>query len=387
MLLTGLYSERSGLPSVIWQNEKDKGLPLNQPILSEMFKVAGYKTACFGKWHLGHGPQFLPTNRGFDEFLGIPYSLDMPPCPLMEGTEVVEKEVNREALAQRITERAVRFIETHRREPFFLYFPHTAPHPPLAASAPFRGKSPAGIYGDVVEEMDWGIGRVLDTLRKHRLEENTLLIFASDNGPYGSLGSAGGLRGVSFHTFEGAVREPFIVRWPGRIPAGRTCRNVVALMDIVPTLAGLSSLRLPESARDGTDIWPLLSRPESSLEREPLLYFDYMYNLQCARLGKFKLHISRHDVVSLFGPPASPQSLINLPLRPPELYDLEMDPGESYDIADRHPDVVRSIQSRVEQLVGGMPDPVRKAYAETRARETFPQEQGRRNIRPVPKKG
>ena len=127
MLLTGLYAERSGLPSVIWQNDLDKGLPPTEPTLGDMFKAAGYKTACFGKWHLGHGKRFLPAERGFDEFLGIPYSFDMPPCPLMDGTEVVEREVNREALAGRITERALRFIETHNREPFFLYFPHTAP--------------------------------------------------------------------------------------------------------------------------------------------------------------------------------------------------------------------------------------------------------------------
>jgi len=217
------------------------------------------------------------------------------------------------------------------------------------------------------------------------------VIFTSDNGPYGSLGSAGGLRGVSFHTFEGAVREPFIVRWPGRIPAGRTCRNVVALMDVAPTLARLCSLQLPERVRDGKDIWPLLSRPESSMERQPLLYFDNAYNLQCARVGKFKLHISRHDVVSMFGPPLflparqGTLSLTNLPLRPPELYDLEMDPGECYDIADRHPDVVESIQSRVEQMIAGMPEAVRNAYSDTQARKTFPQEQGRRILRPVTK--
>jgi arylsulfatase A len=246
MLLTGRYAERSGLPSVIWQYQKDRGLPLDELTVGEMFKAAGYKTGCFGKWHLGHGPQFLPTRRGFDEFLGIPYSLDMPPCPLIDGTDIIENEVNRETLAGHITERAVRFIDTHYSSPFFLYFPHTAPHPPLNASTQFRGKSPAGIYGDVVEEMDWGIGRVLSTLKKHRLEENTLVIFTSDNGPYGNLGSAGGLRGASFHTFEGAVREPFIARWPRRIPAGRVCHNVVALMDVVPTLVSLCSLRAPE---------------------------------------------------------------------------------------------------------------------------------------------
>ena len=382
MLLTGLYAERSGLPSVIWQNDRDKGLPPGEPTLGDMFKAAGYKTACFGKWHLGHGPQFLPTKRGFDEFLGIPYSLDMPPCPLMDGVESVEPEVNREALAGRITERAVRFLEAHRREPFFLYFPHTAPHPPLSASAQFRGKSRAGIYGDVVEEMDWGIGKVLDTLKAHHLEDNTIVIFASDNGPYGTLGSAGGLRGVSYHTFEGAVREPFIARWPGHIPAGRVCTNVIALLDVAPTLARLCSLTLPATPRDGKDISSLLSKPETTLDRDPLLYFDNAYNLQCARLGKYKLHISRHDLVSMFGPSFRPT--VNLPLRPPELYDLEMDPGECYDIADRNPDVVRSIQSQVTQLVAGMPEPVRKAYADTQARKTLPQEQGRRIIRPLP---
>jgi arylsulfatase A len=385
MLLTGRYPERVGLPTVIWPFQRDRGLPLDEITVADMFKAAGYKTACFGKWHLGHGPHFLPTKRGFDEFLGIPYSLDMPPCPLMDGTEIVEKEVDREGLPGHITERAVRFIDKHRTEPFFLYVPHTAPHPPLDCSQQFRGKSRAGIYGDVVEEMDWGIGRILSTLSKHRLSEKTLVIFTSDNGPYGNLGSAGGLRGVSYHTFEGGCREPFIARWPGRIPAGKVCKSVITLMDIVPTLAKLFSLKMHGRPVDGIDISPLLLDPAKSLERDALLYFDVYYNLQCARLGKYKLHISRHDYVCMFGPPlallaerraSNRGSVINLPLRPPELYDLQLDPGECYNLADRHPDVVSRIQARVDALLQTLPEPVRTAYSDTQARKTI-QEQGR----------
>jgi arylsulfatase A len=387
MLLTGRYAERSRLPSVIWQFQTDRGLPLSEITLGDMFKTSGYRTACYGKWHLGHGPQFEPIKRGFEDFLGIPYSLDMPPCPLLDGTDVVEKEVNRETLASKIANRAVQFINKHHNEPFFLYLPHTAPHPPISASEQFRGKSPAGLYGDAVEEMDAGVGRVLAALKKHGIERNTLVIFTSDNGPYGHLGSTGRLRGVSYHTFEGGMRVPLIVRWPGRISPRQSSRQVVTLMDIAPTLVNVCGLRRPDTSFDGIDISSVLARPETVLDREPLLYFDFNYNVQCARLGKYKLHLSRHDEVCLFGPPLPylreirarirAGNVINLPLLPPELYDLEIDPGECYDVADRYPDVIQKIRTKVERLIANLPDEVQTAYAETMKRDTFPQEQGR----------
>jgi len=387
MLLTGRYAERSRLPSVIWQFQTDRGLPLEEVTLGDMFKAAGYDTACFGKWHLGHGPQFMPTRRGFDEFFGIPYSLDMPPCPLVDGDEIVEKEVSRNALAGLLADRAVQFIGQHRDKPFFLYIPHTAPHPPLEASARFRGKSPAGIYGDVVEEMDWGVGRVLHALKSAGLEENTIVIFTSDNGPFGHLGSTGGLRGASYHTFEGGIRVPMIVRWPRRVRAGSTCRSVMSLMDIAPTLARLCSLQQSDARFDGVDVSSLFAKPDGSVDREPLLFFDHAYNVQCARLGRYKLHIARHDEICLFGPPLPflravrtanrAGNVVNLPLRPPELYDIEIDPGEAYDVADRNPAIVQRIRSRLENVLQTLPEEVRRAYAETLARGTLPFEQGR----------
>ena len=361
-LLTGRYPTRVGVPRVLFPNDKT-GLPDDEMTIAQMLKAKGYKTMCVGKWHLGHLPQFLPTSRGFDEYFGIPYSNDMSPRPLMHNLEILEEPAALETLTPRYTEQALKFIERSKGSPFFLYMPHTYPHIPLGASERFRGKSAHGLYGDVIGEIDWSVGQILEALKKHGLDQDTLVMFSSDNGPW-YQGSPGKLRGRKGTTYEGGVREPFIARFPGRIPAGTVCKGVAGTIDILPTIACLCDAKLPGKPLDGIDIWPLLSGQKLSLEREALLYFDD-WNVQCARWGKWKLHFMRYNAPPYV--PAPPGGRMNLPLPAPELYDLEADPDESYDVAPGNPKIVAEIQSRVEKLLEGFPDEVGKAYRETKA--------------------
>jgi arylsulfatase A len=366
-LLTGRYPTRVGVPRVLNPNDTI-GLPDSETTLAQILKAKNYQTMCVGKWHLGHLPQFLPTRRGFDEYFGIPYSNDMNPRVLLHNTEVIENPATLETLTPRYTAQAVNFIEHAAGSPFLLYLPHTYPHIPLAASARFRGKSPSGLYGDVVEELDWSVGQVLGTLKKHNLENNTLVMFSSDNGPW-YQGSPGRLRGRKGMTLEGGMREPFLARFPGRIPKDRVCSGVASTIDVVPTVARLCDAPLPQNPLDGIDIWPLLSGQKNELEREAFLYFDNIH-LQCARLGRYKLHIARYNSAAFSPPPA--RGRINLPLRPPELYDLLTDLDESYDIAAEHPEVVKEIQARIDRLIPTFPEEIQRAYRDTLARATRP---------------
>jgi len=370
-LLTGRYPTRVGVPRVLFPTDT-VGLSGSETTLAQVLKAKGYKTMCVGKWHLGHLPEFLPTNRGFDEYYGIPYSNDMTPRPLMHNLETIEEPAVLETLTPRYTEQALRFIERSQGSPFFLYFAHTFPHIPLAASETFRGKSPAGLYGDVIEEIDWSAGRILDALKALGLDGDTLVMFSSDNGPW-YQGSPGKLRGRKGSTYEGGVREPFIARFPGRIPAGTVCAGVAGTVDILPTLAHLCGAPLPAKPLDGIDIWPLLAGEKTSLERDVLLYFDD-WNIQCARWRNWKLHFARYNSVAYN--PAPPGGRINLPLPAPELYDLANDPDESYDVAPENPKVVAEIRARVERLIEGFPDEVRHAYAATKARQVDPLDVG-----------
>ncbi len=362
-LLTGRYPTRVNVPRVFFPADKE-GLPDSETTLAQVLKRKGYKTMCVGKWHLGHLPQYLPTNRGFDEYFGIPYSNDMNPRWLMHNTNVVEEQATLETLTPRYTEQAVKFIERSKGGPFFLYMPHTYPHIPLAASPRFKGKSPHGLYGDVIEELDWSVGEILTALKKNGLERDTLVLFSSDNGPW-FQGSPGRLRGRKGSTYEGGVREPFLARLPGRIPKGRVCSGIASTMDLVPTVARLCGAELPAKPVDGIDIWPMLSGQRNEIEREALLYFDNVH-LQCARLGKWKLHVSRYNVMVYNPAPAAGR--VNLPLTP-ELYNLIDDPDESYDVAKENPKVVEEILERVERLMVGFPEPIRTAYADTKARK------------------
>jgi arylsulfatase A len=366
-LLTGRYPTRVGVPRVLFPKDQ-AGLDQSEQTIASLLKPRGYKTMCIGKWHLGHTSPYLPTSRGFDEYFGIPYSNDMSPRWLMHNTEVIEETATLETLTPRYTEQAVQFIERSKDNPFFLYLPHTYPHIPLGASARFRGKSPLGLYGDVVEEIDWSVGEIAAALKQHGLERNTLVMFSSDNGPW-YQGSPGRLRGRKGDTYEGGVREPFLARWTGRIPAGRVTSGVAGTIDILPTLAKLTGASLPSKPVDGIDIWPLLSGAQPSLERDVLLYFDN-WNVQCARWQQWKLHFARYTTGAYVPAPAGGR--VNLPLAKPELYNLVDDPDESYDTSAEHPEIVARIQQRIEALLPGFPEEVRKAYAETKARRVAP---------------
>jgi arylsulfatase A len=370
-LLTGRYPTRVGVPKVLFPEDAG-GLADSETTIAQLLKGKGYATMCIGKWHLGRPARYMPTNRGFDEYFGIPYSNDMNPRPLIHNLDVIEEPATLETLTPRYTEQAVRFIERSKGNPFFLYMPHTYPHIPLAASERFRGKSGAGPYGDAVEEIDWSVGQVLGALKARGLDRRTLVIFSSDNGPW-YQGSAGRLRGRKGSTYEGGVREPFIARFPGRIPSGSVSRAVSSTMDILPTLAGLCSAPRPDNPLDGIDIWPILAGRRPTLDREALLYFDG-WNVQCARWGKWKLHFSRYNSDTYA--PAPSGGRLNLPLPSPELYDIERDPDESYDVAPTSPAVVTEILRRVGRLVEGFPSEVQTAFKETVSRQVLPTSTG-----------
>jgi arylsulfatase len=370
-LLTGRYPTRVGVPRVLFPTDT-VGLADGEVTIAQMLKARNYRTMCVGKWHLGHLPQYLPTNRGFDEYYGIPYSNDMTPRVLLHAAggnvETVEAVADLETLTGRYTAQATRFIESAKQQPFFLYMPHTFPHIPLAASARFRGKSVNGLYGDVIEEIDWSVGEVMSAIKRAGLDDNTLVMFSSDNGPW-YQGSAGRLRGRKGSTYEGGVREPFLARFSGRIPKGLVSRGVSGTVDILPTLAKLCETPPPAKPLDGIDIWPLLSGKAPQLEREALLYFDD-WNLQCARWGRWKLHFARYN--SFAYSPVPQGGRVNLALPVPELYDLDADADESYDVAADNPAIVAEIKGRVERLLPGFPEEVRKAWVATQAVETRP---------------
>ncbi|MBZ5610632.1 MAG: sulfatase [Acidobacteriia bacterium] len=377
-LLTGRYPTRVGVPRVFFPQDRD-GLSLDESTLADLLKAQNYKTMCIGKWHLGRPAEYLPTRRGFDEYFGIPYSNDMNPRVLMHNTEVIEEPAKLETLTQRYTEQAVKFIHENRDSPFFLYLPQTFPHIPLGASERFRGKSPEGLYGDVVEELDWSVGEIRRALKQNGVEQNTLVLFTSYNGPW-YQGSPGKLRGRKNTTYEGGVREPFIAAWPGRIPKGRVCNGLASMLDLLPTVVRLCGAALPSKPLDGIDIWPLLSGQKESIEREVLLYFDN-WDLQCARWMNWKLHIARHNTAAYA--PAPPGGRFSFTLARPELYNLANDPDESYDVAADNPQVVEEIQRRIKSLVPGFPEQVQQAWTESQARKSIPSLPAGAYARPV----
>jgi len=366
-LLTGRYPTRVGVPRVL--NPADKyGLNSDEQTLADLLKARGYRTQCVGKWHLGITPETLPTKRGFDHYFGIPYSNDMSPSVLMQDERIIEQPVVLTTLTRRYTETATAFIRSASSSPFFLYFAHTFPHIPLAASDRFRGKSPHGIYGDVLMEVDWSVGETMRTLRETGAANNTLVLFSSDNGPW-YQGSPGRLRGRKGETWEGGVREPFIVSMPGRIPKDRVSDALGSMLDVTPTLAKLCGAAMPNKSVDGIDAWPLWTGQAKSVEREPLLYFDDVH-LQCARWNQWKLHVSRYNRRGYSPPPK--EGLRNLLLPKPELYDLGTDPDESYDVADLHLQIVSQMKEKIEAAMKTFPDPIRMDWEETKLRKVSP---------------
>lgn len=353
-LLTGRLPIRNGMCSDtrrVLFTDSQGGLPPEEITLAELAKSKDYATACVGKWHLGHLPRFLPTQQGFDSYFGIPYSNDMKPTYLVRGEEKVEEPVDQTTLTARYTDEAVKFIRDHRDRPFFLYLPHNFPHTPLFASPTFQGKSPRGLYGDVVEELDSSVGRVLDTLRELDLDKNTLVVFTSDNGPWlirnQDGGSAGLLRAGKGSTWEGGMRVPAIFWWPGTIPAGRVSTELCASTDLFATIAGLIGAELPtDRALDSLDQRPLLTGTGPS-PRNSVFYYRGR-KLMAARLGPWKAHFLTQNG---YGQPKPVEH------DPPLLFHLEHDPGEHFDLAKKHPEVIAEIRQLVAEHEAALQTP------------------------------
>lgn len=348
-LLTGCYGVRVGVPGVYGPASR-AGLHPAEVTIAERLKDLGYATACIGKWHLGDQPEFLPARQGFDHYLGIPYSNDMQRVaaetgervvPLVRDETVVEliTDEAQRGIVERYTAAAVQFIRDSKDGPFFLYLPHTAVHVPHLPAEKFRGTSDNGAFGDWVAEMDWSVGEVFEALRVHGLDEKTLVIFTSDNGPWigrvKDVTTAGPLRGGKGSTLEGGVRVPTIARWPGRIPAGTASDAVCGTIDLLPTFVTLAGGTVPsEPVIDGRDISGLLTGTATGSPREAHYYFRGDA-LAAVRQGRWKLAIARQQEGlgrTANSAPASPEA--------PRLYDLEQDVGETTDVAAAQPEVV-----------------------------------------------
>ena len=356
-LMTGCYGARISVPGVYGPGNKN-GLNPAETTIAEHLKTQGYATQCVGKWHLGDQPEFLPTNQGFDHYFGIPYSNDMQRTaketgakvvPLLRDDKVAEllTDEAQSRIVERYTEEALGFIRTNKEKPFFLYFPHTAVHTPIWPGEAFRGKSQNGRFGDWVEEVDWSVGRVLDTLRELKLDENTLVLFTSDNGPWLIKGADGGsalpLRGGKGSTWEGGVRVPTVAWWPGKIAPGSVCDTVAGTIDMLPTCVALAGGKVPaEPVIDGRDISALLLGKTTESQREAHYYFAG-YNLQAVRQGPWKLAISTQPETMGKGP--AEDAKIN-----PRLYNLETEIGEQTNLANRHPDIVAKLTELADKM-------------------------------------
>lgn len=378
-LLTGCYPPRVSIKGALSPQARI-GISAEELTLAELCRSRGYATAIYGKWHLGHHKKFLPLQHGFDEYFGLPYSNDMsplqvelvkmlpeaaarkrnaPPLPLFEGNEVIDPAVSPEKHAQLTklyAEHAVNFIDRHKDRPFFLYVPHTMVHVPLGVSENFLGKSGAGLFGDVVMEIDWSVGQIFEALRRNGLDENTLVLFTSDNGPwlaYGNhAGSAGPLREGKGTMWEGGYREPCVMRWPGNIPAGTKCDELSATIDLLPTIARLIGAEVPgDRIIDGKDIWPLMcgEKGEKSPHKEFFCYYDG--ELRAVRDRRWKL-VLPHPYSTLQGKPggrdgrAAPYEHVKAPQA---LYDLKQDASETRDVSKEHPEIVSRLLDAAER--------------------------------------
>ena len=377
-LMTGCYPKRIGMATgtnfgVLLAGDR-KGLNPEEMTIAEVLKTVGYKTGMFGKWHLGDQPDFLPTRQGFDEFFGIPYSHDIhpfhprqkhykfPPLPLLDGEKVIEMDPDADFLTRRFTQRAVSFIERNKDEPFFLYLPHPIPHAPLHVSPPFM----EGVADDVVKqlnaedgnidyrardqlfrqaiaEIDWSVGQILDSLKANGLDENTFVIFTSDNGPPKNtlFASPGPLRGNKGTTWEGGLREPTVVRWPGKIPAGTANDKMMTTMDLLPTFAKLAGAKIPtDRIIDGKDIWPtLVGKADSPHEA---FFYHSGKQLKAVRSGKWKLHVNKQG-------------------KPVQLCDLENDIAEKKNVSKSNPEVVQRLRGYLKAFAKDIADNNRPA--------------------------
>ncbi len=379
-LLSGCYPNRIGMAGAL-NHTSTTGIHPEEVLLSEICKSRGYATACFGKWHLGTRRGFDPNHNGFDRWFGLPYSNDngplhpsvrgIPSLPLIEDGKTVALDPDQSTFSRIFTEKAIEFIVANKSNPFFLYVPHVMPHVPIAASKKFLGSSISGLYGDVVQEEDYYIGEILNALDTNGLANNTLVLFLSDNGPflsYGShAGSAGPFREGKLTTFEGGVRVPLIARWPGHVPAGRVCDEMITGIDLMPTIAKIINAPLSDRKIDGQDLSPLLLNVEDAKGRDVFAYYSGT-ELHAVRQGKWKLHVP-HDFITVNGAtrtdgkPANYENMAPVAIEESgvrgiasrhgykvealelSLFDLVSDPGEKQNVASQHPQIVAKLQS------------------------------------------
>lgn len=396
-LLTGCYPNRIGISGALmpWATN---GISSDEVTIAEMLKTRDYHTGIIGKWHLGHYREFLPLQHGFDEYYGLPYSNDMwpvdydgvpirlkdttsskmkyPELPLIEGNEKVGEVrtfADQDKLTTDYTKRAVKFIEDHKKEHFFLYLPHSMVHVPLGVSEKFRGKSKQGMYGDVMMEVDWSIGEILKTLEKNGLDKNTLVIFTSDNGPWlnfgNHAGSTGGLREGKGTSWEGGQRIPCIMKWPGVIPPGTICNNLASSIDIMPTIAEITGASLPEHKIDGVSILQLLTGNFNTSPRHIFYYYYRQNSLEGVQMDYWKL-VLPHPCISYTGVDPGkdgwPGKTSNVTVDKLELYDLRRDPGERYDVAGMYPEMVKKLQAIAEEARKDLGDEITNASGQNR---------------------
>ncbi len=368
-LLTGCYPNRLGIHGALMPNHPN-GLNPSETTMAEMLKANGYHTAIYGKWHLGDAPQFMPNNQGFDDYFGIPYSNDMWPfhpqqgtifnfshLPLYENQNIIDTLDDQSMLTTQITERSVKFIERNKDHPFFLYVAHPQPHVPLFVSEKFKGKSERGLYGDVIMEIDWSVGQILKALKDNGIDQQTLVIFTSDNGPWLSYGEHSGsalpLREGKGTALEGGQREPCIMRYPGKIPANETIEVPMMAIDLLPTIAGLTNAKLPENKIDGKDVWPIITGQSSKSPHEAYFFYYHVNELHGVRYRNWKLYFP-HTYRTLNGREGGkgglPVDYEHNTMEEIELYNLETDISETINVAAENPEIVKSIKELANNI-------------------------------------
>jgi arylsulfatase A len=360
-LLTGRYAPRSHTKGAYFPNSKT-GMGLEEKTLADLFRKRGYQTHAIGKWHLGDAPEYLPTNRGFDSFFGVPYSDDMAPLPLLNGLTVLEADTDRAELTPRYLEEAVRILQTNPTSPFFLYLAYSYPHDPARGSKAFSGRSSFGDYGDAVEEIDWSVGRLMEALEKSGKSENTIVIFTADHGPW-FQGSHGLTRGRKGSTFEGGVRIPFIMRWPGHVPSSAVCDEPLGHLNILPTLASWCDLQPPALPLDGFDMTHMIVGRQPAPAKS-VIYFSPAgghEDVHCIRTGAWKLRVAQSDGEIYINDHT--QGNTNYWLAHPELYHIERDPFESYDVAKRNPEIVKQLLAELDREMLTFPEDVQASFA------------------------
>ena len=368
-LLTGRYGTRCNTTGAFGPHSVT-GTSLDETLLSNLFHDKGYKTKAIGKWHLGDKPEYLPTNRGFDSFYGVPYSVDMKQLPLIRDTTILEPDTDRKELTRLYTEEATRYLEQQTEAPFFLYMAFSYPHDPARASERFQGKTKFGHVGDAIAEIDWSAGEVMKAVEKKGFASDTLVLFTSDHGPW-YQGCPGLLRGRKASTFEGGFRVPFLARWTGVIGRGRVVEEWCSNLDVMPTLCTVCGLKLPAKPLDGVDKAEVLLEDKRSTEVKPVLYFSPMgdrgIDIHCIRRQEWKLRVAQGIEGEIYINDRTTHAKRSAWLERPELYNLAVDPAESYNVAELHPQIVKELLGDLEALMPTFPPQVVEAYAALKA--------------------